>query len=288
MGENPKIRIFDLFRYQLVPKSMVQYKLFGKSLTYEQLVERKNTYFRDILLKDDLKYSTSRSKELVMKRLNFEEELFYFKLGQRKERRVQDKTFDEKTVEDFPNVEVFFNNNPSQQIIAISQNYQAFSSSLSVAKNLEFNFRNFLEEFNISIYIKPLFDKKDFWELTGKYEGKITQVGFELVKPNLANISGTFNDEFRELTDTTNSHTTKIELNAPENGVLENVNQNNKKVENLVDYASEGGGDISIKVKGFRRKFKTSKSLKEVSVDDFEIEGDKTTVLEIMNKLFKQ
>jgi hypothetical protein len=44
-------------------------------------------------------------------------------------------------------------------------------------------------------------------------------------------------------------------------------------VSSLVDYASLGGGSISVKVEGIKKRLKTSDSIKSVEIEEIRITG---------------
>ena len=44
-------------------------------------------------------------------------------------------------------------------------------------------------------------------------------------------------------------------------------------VHSLVEYSSKGGGDISIRAKGVKKRIHTSKGINEINIDEIVIEG---------------
>jgi hypothetical protein len=137
---------------------------------------------------------------------------------------------------------------------------------------MEATLNRYLHKFQLKIYIKPIVEKDSFWQIVDNYQGVITKLSFELIKPNLANISSTLTEDIKSLQKNTNSHTTKLELNAPLGRALENITQSNQDITGIVDYAVSGGGDIGIKAKGIRKTIKTD-SRTEISIDEITIVG---------------
>ena len=80
-----------------------------------------------------------------------------------------------------------------------------------------------------------------------------------------------------------------MELNSPKNESLENIQQENEDINGLVAYSSEGGGDISLRVSGIRRKIVVSKqSHKEISIEEVFIKGrNPKEIAEIIQNLLK-
>ncbi|SFX74719.1 hypothetical protein SAMN04487930_10917 [Cytophaga hutchinsonii ATCC 33406] len=258
--------------------------LFSEFTNVDDLKANKNLYFSTVL-KANNSYYNKQNETLPYKSIYSEDDLIVFRLAAKKGRIIQDSNFTQKQVEDYPDVLVIINNNPEIQKIAISRNIQAFSSSDVVLHILESKYRDLLRAYNLQIYIKPIFKTFEFWQIANQYEGRVEGLEFELIKPNMSNISGSLRESFKSIIDTTNSHTTKLVMKAPEDSSLEHIDSNNEDLKGMVDYASEGGGEISIKVKGIKRKIKTKKSSTQVSIDSIELTGNPNAVITAYNKI---
>jgi hypothetical protein len=112
-----------------------------------------------------------------------------------------------------------------------------------------------------------LFDKQEFWNLVNKYPKQIKQVTFNLISPNLANISKNLKLDMRELYEDTNTQKTKVELNSEEDSYLD-IKESSKFVNRLVDYSSEDGGNIQMRVAGMRKLIHTAQSPSEFNVEE--------------------
>ena len=126
--------------------------------------------------------------------------------------------------------------------------------------------------------------EKEFWDLVGRYQGRITQLTFDLVSPNMANISKDLKVNLREFYEDTNTHKTKIELTSDKGSHLE-IKNDSKLVNSLVDYSAEGGGNIAMRVAGYTKKFHTAQSITEFSVEENLIKGNDWDAL---NDLFSE
>jgi hypothetical protein len=104
------------------------------------------------------------------------------------------------------------------------------------------------------------------------YQHRIKSVEFELITPNMANISGALSEDLKALAKETNAVTTDVTLAAAPNASLE-MSENDDRVRGLVDYANNGGGDIKVRIEGIRRAVHTKDTFKEVSVDSVFLEG---------------
>jgi hypothetical protein len=281
---------FSFFRYQLLPKSSVQISLFDKDpITVEELKERKNEFFMKALKDTPPLFYDSHKDELKFKVIGFEDNLFAFKLGRKKSIILSNENLEDEEHADFPSVFIILDNNSSVQKIAISEDVEAFSNSFVVAKILSDAFTRMCTAYNLEIVVNPILNGHNFWELVHKYENSITQLKFNLVRPNMANISSTFKDDIRQLGDSTNSLSTKVELTAPKDTVLENINERNEGIAALADYGINGGTNyIHLKVKGITRTIKTEKTISKVLIDSLEMTGDPAKVVEALGKLIDE
>ena len=107
------------------------------------------------------------------------------------------------------------------------------------------------------------------------------------IKPNMSNISGKAVQAIKMLRNKSNSHKTKLELNAPEKGVLENLNPDNEEISSLAEYSAKGGGVPMIKIKNYRKLIKTNKREETIEVDELNIiDQPFKKIQKILNTLF--
>ena len=262
---------FELFRYQLLPITRhVQQDLFKKIRTVEDIEKNKNSFFNEIM--KEFPKLRHRLFELNHKELFCTNDICCLKLGAHKTIERDNENFRKERIENWPNVTIIINNDPQKQLIAISRNSRAFSSCAVVADIVKHAFNSKLKSYQVKMHIEPLFDKKDFWKYVEKFENKLTSVRFELISPNMANISNTLTVNLKQLNKETNSHRTNVEVNSPDGTALE-IEKDNEMVNGLVEYASKGGGDISIKVRGIRKRTHTSSAVKTVEVDEMTVDN---------------
>lgn len=276
---------FELFRYQLIPRSQQRLAIFGEEISVEQLKERKNGYFMDELLKDGA-YFDSSGNELSHKLIYDKGDKVIFQLGSAKQVILQDKNFNDTIATTHPYVLVVIDNAPEIQKIAISINTIAFSNPFVVANIIEKTFTSRLDKYGLDISINPILDKKDFWELIKKNDHRIVAMKFEIVKPNISNISSTLGEQLKGLVNSTNSQKTVVELTAPKGKVLENLNTDNESLSQVTEYATEGGAsDVSLKIKGQRSYTKTRNTIRKTSVDEIEIKGSANNVVKALDSI---
>src|SRR5690606_7704208 len=195
------------------------------------------------------------------------------------------RTVKEKTE---PFVYVLIDTNPDNQIIAISRNKDAFSSTTVTKNILKEIFNKHLFFNGLTIDIEQIFEVTEFWEYINKYKGRVKALDFEIIKPNMSRISKTIQNSLKPLIEKVNSHKTNLKLEAPREGVLENVNDKNALLNGLVEYSSEGGGNISLKVQGINRKITTEKMVKTSKINEVYLTGHQDQVIKIWQQILDE
>lgn len=270
------MQTFELFRYQLLPISQHQQDLFFKQLSADDIRAHKNEFFDQVL--SDLPSFRHRGFEIRHKVEYHQGKWFIFKLGAHKSVDRDTEEFQKERIESWPNVTVLVNNDPEIQVIAITRNQRAFSSPSSVAKLFERTLYSPLRAYGLTIQIKEQFEKNDFWSLVSQYEGKVLRVRFEMIAPNMANISRVLKVDLKQLNRDSNCQQTNIELQAVDGATLE-ISKENELIDGCVEYSSMGGGDIAIKIRGLRREVRTSTTVKTVQIDELLLDAPGSDLL---------
>lgn len=282
-----KTFVFEYYRYQLVPKSTVQLSIDNVPYTVEEIKAKKNEYFAEVVAKAQFK---SHRNNLPYKLIHKGDSLFYLWLCNVRNTAIY-QDFRKKKVKSEPFVDILIDNNPERQIIAISRNKDAFENSNVVIRILTQTFNKYLDYFNIVIHIQPIVTSSVFWSAIKSRGNELDRITFELIKPNITNISERFKGDMRELIESTNSHETTLSLRSPQRGTLDGINEKNERVKALVDYSSVGGGNIKYKFKNDRKVYQTSDNIRVESINTyFEAENASPDSLEffiksIMDKL---
>jgi hypothetical protein len=261
---------FELFRFQLLPISQHQQELFSQPYSAEVIREKKNAFFDEVL--QHLPSFRHRGMRLRHKVELHVDDLFIFKLGTHKSVDRDTPEFRRERIESWPNVTVILDNNPDSQIIAISKNHRAFSSGSSVAKLIERTLTQPLKSYGLTIQVREQFEKNSFWETINQFDGMVSRVRFEMVAPNMANISKVLRVDLKQLNRESNAQKTSLELEAVDGAALE-IREDNQLINGCVDYASAGGGDISIKIRGMKREIRTSTTVKTISIEEAILEA---------------
>jgi len=279
------MQLFELYRYQLLPSSQHQQDLFNQHLTADQIRERKNDFFDQVL--DRLPPFRHRGLEIKHKVIVQEAGWFILKVGAHKSVDRDTEEFRKERIESWPNVTVLIHNAPDTQVIAISRNQRAFASTGTVAKLIERAFTPPLRSFGLTIQIKEQFEKNNFWSIVRLHEGRVTRVRFEMIAPNMANITRTLKIDLRQLNRDSNCQKANLELEALPGAALE-ISEQNELIDGCVDYASQGGGDIAIKVRGFKKEVRTSTTVKSVEIDELTLQAPSNDLLGVMKRLLER
>jgi len=198
-----------------------------------------------------------------------EDDFFVIRLGAKRDIKRARRDFSEEELENWPSILVAFNNDPNIQKTAIQIAHNVFYRTTTVARILENSINKQLAKYQLSVHFSATFSKNQFWEEVAKHENKIIQVEFDMISPNLASISRALNFDLSEINRRTNSHETKLQLSSGGESSLK-LSKDDTFIESLVDYSSEGGGNITLKVKGINRRIMTENTITEVSMDNFE------------------
>jgi len=277
-----KTTSFNLYRYQIIPKDRYfQGALFGEIQSVTDLIAHKNKFFYDAL-KNTTEWRGKRT--LVKGECIYDmNDFLLYKFAPRRTTKIENEHFQEEQYDDWPSILIAFWNDEDKQIIAIQDRKKAFQNTKSVADMIADTLNLTLLHQQLKVFIEPRFHKEAFWNIIKTNEHKVKNVAFELITPNMANISHALSEDLKSMAKNTNTMKTKLEIDA-EDSVL-HIEDDDKQINSLVDYASEGGGDISIKVKGIKKRIHTSKSIKTIEINELDMNGDTKIIVDFLKKL---
>ena len=245
--------VFELFRYQLLPiDRYIQGNLLTGVATVEELIKRKNEFFADVL--SGTNSFSNRKLETVTKRLYERDGFFLVKIANNRSIHRETREFKDELIDNWPAILVGIWNRPDKQLIAVQRRTSAFSSSEVVVKLILGKLSDQLRHHYLRAIHEPLFEKKQFWAILNQYQGKVKSVEFEIVTPNMANISGTLPEDLKEFARKTNSTRNKLKIESDPEAPL-HLEESNRVLQGLVSYSSEGGGNIAVKIDGIKKKY---------------------------------
>ena len=261
---------FELYRFQLLPID----KNIPSNLTdieindFDSLVKNKNRLLEKILSNESIKLNSKNS--LYELKLEYESETYFiFRIGIKKTLIRNTPNFKKEEIDNYPNIQVVLNIDSEVQTIGIEKNYKAFMRTETLSRALKKALLDYLQKYHLAIFIEPIYHEREFWDIIEEYPERVQKISFDLIRPNLSNISSKIDKEIKKLQLETNSHKTKIEFESNMDSNL-NIKKDNHQLENLIDYASKGGGPISVKIQGLSRRIKTSKSTETIRINTLE------------------
>ncbi|MFV5691650.1 hypothetical protein ACM55K_06480 [Flavobacterium sp. LT1R49] len=266
---------FEIYRFHLLPITTHQISLFEHEMSYEELVQKKNGFFDSIV-----QNLQNNAQDFPIELYSSEDKSYLFRLANPKKTTIY-RNFSEREENTEPYIYIIINTDPLVQKIAISRNSQAFSTPNSSKNVLSTIFSKYLKLYGLSIEFEQLFESKTFWSYARRFDGRIKSIDFEIIKPNLSKISHTIKDSLKPLIESTNSHKTHLKLDAPKEGVLENINKENKLVDGLVTYSSEGGGNISMSIIGLATRVRTDRMVTTKKISEINIKGSPDQVIKV-------
>lgn len=282
-------RTFQLFRFQILPTiGEQQLDLFfhpNHITSLEELKSKKNEFFAEVI-RSLTEFNHPRA-ELTHKLVEVNE-YFVLKIGANRSLTRITKEFEKEELDNWPSVYVIINNDPDVQMMAIELDEEAFYRTSTVAHILTSNLNEKLRNYRLTLEILPMFVKNEFWNLVKSHKNRITRTQFFMVAPNLANISKNLELDLGEIKSRTNSLHTNMSLQSPRGESL-TLSEEDNFTNSLVQYASEGGGTVHLKVKGIRKTIKTEDSIKSTEVDEIYFTGENIPedLIEQLGKILK-
>ena len=274
---------FKVYRYQLLPIDRHTDDLY-QGLSATQLIERKNSIFAKTI--PFIGRYRHRGSDLSVRLDSHEIDTFILSMAPRRALTRETPDFRIEQIENWPHVTAIILNRPDEQYIVVQDRPTAFASTDTVVKLIDRATRPSLQRAGLRLHTESVFSKSQFWQLVREYKDKITWIEFEFVTPNMANISNTLSSTLKDLAKDTNSSQGNLQLRSDPASSL-HIDPKDETVQGLVDYTSEGGGDISIKIRGFRKRIQTSRSIREIELDDLQLSGPPEQVAGIVRDILK-
>jgi len=276
--------IFRAYRYQLLPLDRNETKDLYHDRSVEEIVAHKNQFFAEALT--HLPKVNHKHVEINISIEVIEDELFRIQLAPSRPLTRETTDYKREKVENWPHIEAYILNRADDQLLIIQDRATAFANTDTVANIILRGTRGALDKVGLSLQIEPLFNKAYFWGLVNQYSNRITWVEFEFITPNMANISKTLADTLKILGKETNAIKEQLTLRSDPSSSLD-ISQQNETIRGLVEYTSEGAGDIKLKIKGIRKHFQTSNSRREVHLSGVEITADAKDIAAIIREALR-
>ena len=274
---------FELFRYQLLPINRnIQGDFVNGINSVEELIEKKNVFFAQSI--QETKDFSNNKLKIITKKLFDRNDFFLLKIAVRKRIHRETEEFKEEDIDTWPAVLVAIWNDPEKQIIAVQKKTQAFRTSKRVVDIIMNAILPKLRAYQLTTIVEPTFEKHIFWDLLKKHKNNVKSIEFKIITPNMANISGELSEELKSFAKISNSTTNTLKMESDSEASL-NLDSSNNTLNGLVNYASNGGGDISLKVKGITSIIHTTQTVKSVEIDSFEMTGKSSNIVEKLKEI---
>lgn len=268
-------RVFFLYRYQILPVDTQPSLLYN----LKDLIAKKNQYFRDAVL--SLKIS---GKDEEKRRYKYEVgryigESIMLITSRQKSVKVIREDHTPTDVDSFPFAYIIFDNDKDRQIIAVQESAELHART--IVSKLEKTLQKSLAKNHLMVKITPIYKESNFWIFVEENEGKISSLSFNLITPNMANISSRLSEDLKKTAKTTGTIETNLKFNASKTGSL-NLQQDNSELDGLVNYAAQGGGEIGIKLKDSKLAFRSNDFQMTLEIGEGELKGDLSSLVKLM------
>lgn len=275
---------FQLYRYQILPRDRhFQGDLLGfKSL--DELLAHKNEVFAKAL--ESVPYFRSSRSDLATELLWKRDGFYLYRVAADRSITRETRDFKKETLDNWPSILVALWNHPDQQLLAIQRRTSAFQTSEAVVSAVAETLAPYLYNMQLVAVWEPLIEKAAFWDLVARHKGELQEIEFEIVTPNMANISKVLPENLRDFAKHTNAIKSKVAIEAEPSSSLK-VDKGDPTLNGLVAYASEGGGNISIRIAGYRKKLQTARTVREVEISELDLEGEPSQIAKALQEILK-
>lgn len=271
-------RVFYLYRYQLLPITTQMSFLYD----IKSIIANKNKYFHEALfaIKSIETIKTRRKYKYEMEK--YIDEYFMFIVSRQKNVKVILEDHTKSDVDSFPFSRIIIDNNDSNQIIAVQDSIEF--SQKTIINSFKKYINKILIDNHLIAQIEPVYKESDFWSFIKENKEDITSISFNLITPNMSNISSCLSEDLKKAAKTTGAIETNLKFNSSSSGSLK-IQPNNTAIDGLVTYASQGGGEISVKTKGSRLGFCSNDYQKTIEIDELDYKGDLNSLIALIREV---
>lgn len=261
---------FHIFRYQIIPLERNHpIDVISGISSIEELLEKKNQFFSESLVAIKIDRGKSEMNKLI---LFSDEDSFLLRMNVSRSKKIETKDFKTQVISSWPSIYVIILNHKEQQLILVQEKPEAFQQAESLVKAIEKSLNENLKLKNLIVRTKSLFKVEEFWNIVKPHYGKIRRIRFELITPNMSNISQTLAEDLKKFAKDSNASQTNLAIQASP-GMSLDVVDDNKYLDGLAQYASKGGGNVSVKISGIKKEITTATGSRTIEVEDAEITG---------------
>ncbi|MEF2154669.1 hypothetical protein V3390_00205 [Luteimonas sp. FXH3W] len=244
----------------------------------QETVPNKNRYFREALTgTKSYQYTTQRGTDrTAIFKIDLESKNdLLLRIATNKTVVVENEDLESIEVDDHPSVYVIVLD--SEQIIAVQRRAKAFSSTATAIRLIAEVVNDKLYQKELQAHFEPIRKAADFWNLVKTYENRIVQVRFDIVTPNMSDLSKVLSDDIKDFAKATNAVRTTYDIESHHNAALK-LDPKNEILNGLVEYSSMGGGSITVKVRygSMKKTVSTKQGIQTAELENVELEATGT------------
>lgn len=263
---------YILYRYQFSPiQSNVQsmFPVEAENMSDEELMQKKQVLFAS-LFDENVELKFKKGNKLYNYKMLFcQDGFFIFKIANDKSVNLEEN-FTKCKHEYSPSCNVIIDNLKDVQIIAVEEKKNVFKSTDVVSSILQDTFSKYLQSYRLSIDIRRIYDKTDFWTIVAGNRDSIEKVRFRFSYPNLPALNKNVKEAIAEVAKSTASGNSEFTLEAQKGSSL-NVSEEDTNLSSLVQMSADGGEEIKIKIKKLAAWQKVGNSSKSIEIEDLDV-----------------
>jgi hypothetical protein len=201
-----------------------------------------------------------------------DENIYLIRLGVNRPTVLRTEDFKSISTSDWPWIYIYVDNDPNHQLLVIEVDQEAWDSPDITINMLYHNINEYLNRYYLVAEIEPLIEKNAFWEFVEKHKGQITVVEFDMISPNMSNISDKSQWPLKEIREQYNATRQKLRLENTESTSIDL--KKDDLISSMAEYSALGGGKTRFKLKGFRAYKSLSEDKVSIELEDLDIESD--------------
>lgn len=262
---------YILYRYQFSPiqsNARTMFPVEADNMSDEELMQKKQTLFAS-LFNEDVELKFKKGNKLYNHKILFSQGGFFvFKIANDKSVNLEEN-FRKCKHEYSPSCNVIIDNRNDVQFIAVEEKKNVFTSTDVVSYILQNTFSKYLQPYRLTIDIRRIYDKTDFWTMVAGNPNSIEKVRFRFSYPNLPALNKNVKEAIAEVVKSTASGNSELTLEAQKGASL-NISKDDAHVSSLVQMSADGGEEIKVKIKNMTAWQKVGDYSKSIEIENLE------------------
>lgn len=271
---------FNIYTYQFKPIYQEPTLFNNPDLDAQEAMEKKNKIFSEALKTATFVYRNKRHNVQFIIGTN---DLFIFKISNPR-KIVLERSFHVSEEVNEPSIFVIINNDCNVQRIAIQQDLSAFTDTNVVTKIISNSIFSTLQDASLQITIRREYSRSEFWDIVKEHFDTITSVTFQFDYPNLPRVRSLISEMLKDTSINTRSSKTVLAFEAEKDKTL-SISESDTNIQDLNNGAADCGTQVTLGIKGFRKKIRTGHSTKEIDLSELQIMGNPEEIKDILKNI---